>query len=213
MIALLLALLRLVARLRGRRFGEWIHTASGHRFWPLDPRPGDLRLVDIARGLANTCRYAGQLARQGAFYSVAEHCVLVSRAAGRLAAERGLSRADRKVCEQLAALHDAGEAYVADVASPVKRSWLLAGYRAAENHLLRVILRAHGLHRAPRRCWTIVHEADRRILVDEMDTLMRNADSRKYGARLGCTVVGFAPPVAERRFLQEYASLGLRGAL
>lgn len=43
----------------GERFGDWLQTYSGRKFYPLDPRPEDVVIEDIAHALANTCRYAG----------------------------------------------------------------------------------------------------------------------------------------------------------
>ncbi len=209
MIRLPLAIARLLAHGLGERFGSWIRTSTGGRFWPLDPRPADVFIADIARGLANTCRYNGQLREPGRHYSVAEHSVLVSIASGALARSRGFSSADVLLCECLGQLHDATEAYVADIVRPLKRSWLLAGYRAAEAHLLCVILRAHGIDRAPARCWAVVHEIDRRILVDEMVALMNGCDTRGYGEALGCEIEALTPALAEDRFLDRYRDLGL----
>lgn len=206
MIAFLLAFLRVVARWRGRRLGRWIRTSTGNRFWPLDPRVGDVFAADIARGLSRTCRYTGQLARSDAFYSVAEHSLLVSRAAAALAASRGLTPI---IAARLGLLHDAAEAYVADVATPVKSSWIMAGYRAVENHLLGVILRAHWLDRVAPAYWDLIHEVDRRILSDEMTTLMRDADVSSFGEPLGVEILELAPEAAERQFLDEYARLRL----
>ena len=58
------------------RRGEWIQTFSGGRFWPLDPRPEDVYIGDIAHALSMKCRYAGHTTF---FYSVAEHSVHVCR--------------------------------------------------------------------------------------------------------------------------------------
>lgn len=51
-----------------------IATWSGGRIDPLAPAQEDLRIEDVARGLANACRWNGQCP----FYSVAEHSVLIS---------------------------------------------------------------------------------------------------------------------------------------
>ena len=41
------------------RFGDWMQTHSGGRFYPLDPRPDDLVADDIAHALSLLCRYGG----------------------------------------------------------------------------------------------------------------------------------------------------------
>lgn len=60
------------------RIGDWMQTASGRMFWPVDPRPEDVEINDIAHALSLTCRYCGHVRE---FYSVAQHSVLVSDAA------------------------------------------------------------------------------------------------------------------------------------
>lgn len=62
-------------------------------------------IQDIAHGLSNICRFSGQASR---FYSVGHHCLVLSSLFG-----------DPKL--RLAALlHDASEAYMGDVPTPVK---------------------------------------------------------------------------------------------
>ncbi|WP_442795332.1 hypothetical protein [Pelobium manganitolerans] len=70
----------------------------------VNPTPDMFNPQDIAKGLANTCRFGGQT--EG-FYSVAQHSILV------------MMLAPKKL--QLAALlHDASEAYLGDIIKPVK---------------------------------------------------------------------------------------------
>jgi uncharacterized protein len=102
------------------RHTVWFQTASGRAFDFLDPRPEavDFR-VDVAEPLARLPRFCGHV-RSGP-YSVAQHCVI---GADQLYRETG--RAD------LAAaflLHDAHEAYIGDIASPVAGA--LAAYAGA----------------------------------------------------------------------------------
>src|SRR6202042_2288183 len=89
------------------------------------PDPAQWDAGDIARALANQCRFGGH---SRVFYSVAQHCVIVSRAVE----ERG-----GDVEDVLAALmHDAGEAYLGDMPHPIKhRSELGAAFRDAEARL------------------------------------------------------------------------------
>jgi len=109
-----------------------ISTFSGREFYPLSPRVEDIDPVDIAHALAQKCRYTGHTLR---FYSVAEHCVhvsdfLVGAGHGEALAFWGL-------------LHDAAEAYLPDVAAPIKH--LLTGFRDIEGRVLRVIADRFGL--------------------------------------------------------------------
>lgn len=52
----------------------WIPTASGRRLYPLDLRPEDIHLLDLATGLANAKRWS----RQGSL-TTAQHSVTLSR--------------------------------------------------------------------------------------------------------------------------------------
>ena len=117
---------------------DWIQTYTGRRFHPLQPRPEMVCIEDIAHALALKCRWTGH-ARS--FYSIAEHSVRVSWAI----------RSDRQTV-LFGLLHDAAEAYLADVARPVKRHLHtalpddhLVSFAEAEERLLAVIHQALGL--------------------------------------------------------------------
>lgn len=109
------------------RKGDWIQLISGEPFWPLDARPEEVRIDDIAWALSMQCRYAGHVRRR---YSVGEHSVMVSRLVPVEHALWGL-------------LHDASEAYLVDLPRPVKS--VMPDYQAYENALMRVIAERFGL--------------------------------------------------------------------
>ncbi|ADK73425.1 phosphohydrolase [Roseobacter phage RDJL Phi 1] len=57
------------------RIDDWMETASGIRFQFMNPTPDQIDVNDVALALSRTCRYGGHTKR---FYSVAEHCCLMS---------------------------------------------------------------------------------------------------------------------------------------
>lgn len=173
--------------------GDWMQTQSGLRFYPLDPRPEDVDMGDVSHALAHLCRYAGHVDR---FYSVAEHCVLLSHAVP-----------DHLALDAL--MHDTAEAYVVDVPRPLKRN--LPGYAEIEDRVLDVIMTALG--RTNRYPYTIPAEvkfADARILLDERNALMRHAEhvwDVDNLEPLGVEIVGMTPPLARAAFLGRFREL------
>lgn len=138
--------------------GAWIQTFTGRAFYPLDPRPEDINLLDIAHALSMQCRFTGHLRR---FYSVAEHCCRVSVMVKRLGGttEEAL----------WGLLHDASEAYLVDVARPVKHTPLMQGYRDAEAGVTKAICQRFGL---PPEEPSAVKTADKVMLAIEARDLL-----------------------------------------
>lgn len=88
------------------RKGDWFLTFTGLQFWPLDPRPEEVCIRDIAHHLAHICRFNGACR---VHYSVAQHSVMVADLLPDELKLWGL-------------LHDATEAYVGDMVRPLKRN-------------------------------------------------------------------------------------------
>lgn len=109
-----------------------MQTYLGHQFWPLDPRPEDIHLEDIAHALSNLCRFGGMCRN---FYSVADHSVHVAELARAAGASVEIRRA--------ALLHDAAEAYLVDLPRPIKHC--VVGYKEAETRVERCIEERFGL--------------------------------------------------------------------
>lgn len=137
--------------------GGWVNTISGKKILLHNPDPDQITPYDIAHGLAMQCRYNGHVNR---FYSVAEHSIMVAR---RLADVYG----PRMALAGL--LHDASEAYLGDIASPVKQ--YLPDYYVMENSVMEVILEKFGLPPDAYKSDEVV-EADRRLLATEVDQLI-----------------------------------------
>lgn len=101
----------------------WIETRNGVKFHFLEPLEDEILLEDIAYALSQQCRYSGHCSR---FYSVAEHCVLVSALLPARLKMAGL-------------FHDAAEAYLTDLPKPVKD--FFPDYKVMEDRLMEAIAR------------------------------------------------------------------------
>lgn len=175
------------------RIGDWLQTYTGQAVYPMDLRPEDICIEDIAHSLAHQCRYNGHGLR---FYSVAEHSVLIAR---HLRGKHG----DAVALEGL--LHDATEAYLADVPRPVKP--FLQGYKEAENRAYEAIAQAFSLYAGGHP--PAVHDADNRILHDERIQNMARSEKEwdLSGVRLGVTLQFWSPERAKAEFLGLFAEL------
>lgn len=174
------------------RYGDWMQTFTGRAVYPLDLRPEDIDIRDIAHALSLQCRYAGHV-RQ--FYSVAEHSVHVARHCRQYSPEAALE----------GLLHDATEAYLVDVPRPIKP--FLKSYKLMESRVAHAIAERFGLDNAGHP--SIVHEADNRILHDERAALMSPCEREwsLIGEPLGMTIECWSPERAEREFLALFDEL------
>lgn len=198
------------------RLGGWMVTASGRQVWPLDPRPDDFTIEDIAHGLSHICRYGGHCRT---FYSVAQHSVLVSQIVEGSTAtaptptrfgppnERAIRRA-----ALMGLLHDASEAYIGDVVTPLKRG--LTEYQTIERRMMSAIFVQFGFLIGD---WEsdAIKRADRTALITERRDLLTTPFP--HGSTWAGDVAGETPwPVnihpqapehARALFLERYAEL------
>lgn len=173
-----------------------IQTFTGRMFDVQDPAPEDIDIRDIARALSYTPRFGGHLR---CFYSVAQHSVEVSRRCDPFDALAGL-------------LHDAGEAYMTDLAKPVKDLPDLEGFRTTEDRLIRAILLHFGvLNPFPGPLLPdSVKAADLVELVTEAYHLFRHPPEwlHTYPASpRGAITEPLSPARAERLFLLRFKEL------
>lgn len=172
--------------------GPWLGTASGNVIDLLDPDPSQFTIEDIATGLSNIARFNGQTNQ---WYSVAEHSIHVSELLPKHLKLQGL-------------LHDATEAYLCDVPSPLK-SLLGEAYKAIERRLAGAIGLTLGvdlinLHESTKR-------ADLTMLFSERDMLQPDGPDWGWGndtpryPRL-CRYYQ-TPETARAAFLNFYRSL------
>jgi hypothetical protein len=112
------------------RKGDFFVTIEGKKFYVLDPRPEDIDINDIATALSKKCRWGGHCS---GFFSVAEHSVLCS-----YLVPRGM--------ELSALLHDASEAYLPDLPSPIKDMPEFAIFSEAEDLIHEAVALKFNLH-------------------------------------------------------------------
>jgi uncharacterized protein len=175
----------------------FIETYTGRRFQPLSRKPQPICIEDIARALSNQCRFFGHVKD---FYSVAQHSVHVAA----WVAHHGGTRA-----EQIwALLHDASEAYLGDLVTPLKASAYGRAYLKAEKRIQRQICRALGL---PTKMPEIVKRGDAVLLATEVRSLKFN--NPIHWARLteapweGAILLPMVPNEAEQAFLRTFKIL------
>ena len=106
----------------------WCQTFTGRAFPLLSPTPDDVDWRDIAAALAKQCRYNGHCE---VFYSVAQHSVLAAEVAtghelwdalDRQVFEAALEAVGEQALFRAVLLHDAPEAYIGDLTTPMKEA-------------------------------------------------------------------------------------------
>lgn len=107
-----------------------IQLADGSMFAPLAPDPARMSPEAIACGLANACRFGGQMRR---YYSVAQHSVLVA-----------LLAPNEIEVQRYALLHDAEEAFgLPDLPTPMKP--FFPQFVEAQGRIGRMVLERYGV--------------------------------------------------------------------
>jgi hypothetical protein len=179
--------------------GPFLQTVSGRWVNPFDPDPDQLDPGDIARALANVCRFGGHCR---AFYSVAQHSVIVSE-------QVELRGGD--VEDVFAALmHDATEAYLGDMPHPLKhRSPLGAAFKEAEEHLERAIRERFAIKPDVPE----IKRVDRSLLATERRAF--SAEDWHWPELDGVEALdlelhAWAPDEAAEAFMRRYADLAAR---
>lgn len=167
-----------------------LELASGAIFPIEAPWLSDFTVGDVAQGLSNICRFTGQVAR---FYSVAEHSVHCSYLVPDHLALTALC-------------HDAAEAFLGDIAQPLKA--LLPDYRRLEALAEAVVLQSLGA-RYPMP--PAIKEADLQMLaVEKLHVLgsLQIWPALEGVKQPALRIEHWSPDVAKRAWLARYAELG-----
>lgn len=143
-----------------RTYGSgMIRTHSGVWVNLLDPKPDMIYLADISHALSHLCRFGGHT---NTMLAVATHSLAVSEQVPQ----------EHKFA---ALLHDASEAYMIDLPSPIKA--LFPEYKAIETRLMHTIAERFNfqfpLHES-------IHEADTKALFKEWDAFLIGKVSLPY---------------------------------
>ena len=175
----------------------WIATASGEKFYLLNPTPETIHIGDIAHALAMACRWTGHTKYH---YSVAQHSYYCSLLVKPKFAASAL-------------LHDASEAYLGDMNRPLKY-FTRAGveYRKIEERVEEVIYRKFGL---PYPMPAEVKEADDQMLYAEKFQLLTITEATRWEAlawsagetQAPITIERWTPRRAKKMFLKRFAEL------
>lgn len=167
-----------------------ILTYDGQAFDLSDPHNYTFNIDTIAHALSNLCRFTGHTVE---FYSVAQHSVIVSRLVPH---EYALA----------ALLHDAAEAFLGDVATPLKR--LLPDYELIEIDVQAAILNAFGV---PSQMLPVIKAADTKALATEVYYLMPHNISAFEEIReitpLPQPITPLQPVAAKNLFLERYQEI------
>ena len=177
-----------------------IVTYLGEKISLLDIENAKINLEDIAHGLAYTCRFAGQCK---SFYNVASHSINCLRVA------EYFGYSDELKLYTL--LHDASEAYICDIPSPLKK--LLLEYKKYENAFQTNIYRTFGLKEMTANGIKQIKEIDNIMFSKEWNALM-NSDFEDINTELIIPNLIFSRKnieEAEEEFLIEAKRLIKRG--
>lgn len=171
---------------------SFIEMFSGTMFSFNNPQVDDVKLIDIAWHLSNTCRFFGGT---DSFYSVAQHCVLASMVSSPQAALACL-------------MHDTAEAYVGDNATPLKG--IIPVLAILEQAIFTVICERFDFAFSD-NVIKEVKSIDRQMLATERIQLTRNHENEwdclKGVQLLDINIRPWSPYEARRRFLERFQVL------
>ena len=178
-----------------------LKTYTGKLVDILHLRPEDIDIVDIAHALSLSCRFLGHCKE---FYSVAQHSIFVSE----ILFNQGC---DKHICLS-GLLHDATEAYISDIAAPLKqelyvdREFDLTKLTVLEEQIYKIIaqhfqLRYQFLEEE-------VEEADLIALATEGRQLVRDWNNPNFDRTpVDRKIVPWSPEKAEKEFLRVFKGM------
>lgn len=181
---------------------SWIDTNSGKVVDFMNIIHESICIEDIAQGLSNTCRFAGQIPK---FYSVAEHSVLVYRYM-----RRKLNGQWSTYLEYFKSglMHDAPEGGgMGDMVTPLKN--LCPGFKIIESEYERVVREVFGLEIPFSH--PMIKEADWALFEIERFELRGQSPTyeTKYKLPEGLRIRNLSPEEAKKEFLSCVEELNI----
>jgi len=173
----------------------WLKVANPTQaFYPMNPRPEEITIECIGWALSMQCRFNGHLNN---FYSVAQHSVIVSEIV-----ESG-HPFDNKLIFR-AFMHDAPEAYVGDIVTPIKK--LLPKFYEIEDAVDRAICDKFDMEYNMPPC---IKEADIIALITESRDLQDGpALESEFDIKpMDRTIEPLMPQEAYELFMQRFEEL------
>jgi 5'-deoxynucleotidase YfbR-like HD superfamily hydrolase len=150
-----------------------ILTRSGILFDLSDPKPELVRLEDITYALSHINRFTGHTRTR---WTVAQHSLLAYHLASRWKSDSLPYVSDLRI---LCLMHDAAEAYVGDISSPLKS--LVPQFREIEKRIQRTISDKFDLPQPDDHLTDLVKTIDSICYVAERKVLMPEFDFAKHG--------------------------------
>ena len=170
----------------------YIETYTGERVHYDNLSADSINIFDIAHSLSQICRFVGHTRK---FYSVAQHSILVCDAQETLAEKRaGL-------------LHDASEAYVNDLPSPLKTCTDLGDYKNLENRIHAIIDERYNVNDG---MTPNIKKADLQALFTEKRDVLRPNTDWGWGYDIEMfdeVIIPMSCEKAELMFLAKFKSL------
>jgi hypothetical protein len=188
----------------------WIQTFSGRAFDFQAPDPAAICLEDIAHALSQLCRFNGHCCR---FESVAEHSWLVAKRALEILPPGLHGRGLDLAVTRTALMHDAAEAYIGDVVTPLRRALRCAALVALEQTINQLVASRFHLDVSP-EVSAVVMQADLDLLAIEQHDLMV-APPQPWGlpappSNTRVKIIGMSPQQANQTFLRAAQQYGVQ---
>ncbi len=191
-----------------------IQVATGRLLDVASLKSWEVELEDIATALSNLCRFTGHVRE---FYSVAQHCFEVSRLAEVLA-QKSLNQNIPNWATfvgKRGLLHDAHEAYIGDVATPIK-SVMCDGFEFEDmvDGIDEAIFKRFGVNATACGLRDVIDTADERMLATEKRDVLTRSDLPWSYPKLGPidrVIVPVGPKEAKRLFVERFNELWAEG--